>query len=150
MAFLAALASAAAILSGHQPAVTCAAPDAYGGVYYPATAVIALSPGNCAKLEQFIVAGKLDVTEASALLAFTHESMHASLLPGWTDETLTECRAIAEVDVTAALLIEPLRLDPVVAGRVIRRVYELALEAHRALFAHDPVYGNRPCAGITA
>lgn len=148
MGLLVLLAAAAAILSGHQPAVVCGPPPITAwAVYDSATTTIVLDDSLCNRLQEF-VNGRTDYYMGQAVLAFTHETMHASLLPDWTNETLTECRALHEVGVTTVLLLAPDKIDPVILGRVVDQVDRFALQAHRSLRANNPAYATAPCDAV--
>lgn len=82
---------------------TYAARDGAPAIAYPdAPAVVYAKPWVCGQARSF--ARHPTVAAARALLILTHEALHIRRWPGARDETLTECRALDEVDDFAAML----------------------------------------------
>lgn len=133
MILLATLTAAASMLAGHPVTVECATlPNLSGGFAYPST--IILTPDTCAGLSRYL-AGARDYRAAWDVLTLAHESEHASLLPHWQDETVTECRAIRAFPRMVALL----------GRRFTPRFAFLAREAHDATRAYSPIYREAAC-----
>lgn len=136
---LALLAFAAVILTGgHNPNVVCGdpPPGALGG-YVTSPPTIVMGVTACSDLERFVT-GHSDYWTSEAVLGFTHEAMHASMLPDWLDETITECRAISHVRETFYLLGQT-------DGRQLIRTEKFAVQIHDEIRAEFPAYATAPC-----
>lgn len=101
--------------------------------YYPDT--INLSPAVCAQLDRF-ARGNNDLYTGWATLALAHEAEHASLLDGWANETLTECRAMKAMPQLLTFLGR--------TGKPYAKALRFATSIH-ASFRMFPGYGSAPC-----
>jgi len=116
----------------------------WSGMYLPQQDRILMDAFECANLIRFHRTGEVDDDTADAVLTLTHEAEHASLQPGWADETLTECRAIRYARDVAAMLAPNWRT----AREVAERLYRVMIPIHNGIRTIRG-YGTRSCEGVT-
>lgn len=103
---------------------TYAARGGAPAIAYPdSPPVVYAKPWVCGQARSFV--RRPTVQAARALLILTHEALHIRLWPGARDETLTECRALDEVDDFAVMLGA--------RAAMAAQVRVAALEAHAAM-----------------
>lgn len=95
--------SLVAALAGHPVDTRCDAPNGDTGRYTP-TPVVHLYRDYCRELARMSETHTISDLSGEAVMAASHEAMHASGRPHWANETLTECRAMQVAPRAARLL----------------------------------------------